>query len=282
MQGAARGLGPSRASKAMGKKKGHPHHGGAWKVAYADFVTAMMAFFMVLWLLNSSSAVKASVAAYFNSPSIFKDGSNGFLDQEGLLRLQSRLQEISAEEAAQADPSDEFIDEVAATAVRQLQQQQLTESAQELQKLIEASPDLQGFEEQITMGFTDEGLRIQIEDSSQSSLFEVGSVAPGGRSRELLAAIGKVLGPLANPIVIEGHTDSRPYQGQNEYSNWELSGERANAARRILEEEGVDPTRVARVVGLADRQLLEPDKPMSERNRRISIIVRYQDDSQKK
>lgn len=260
----------------MGKKGHGGHHGGAWKVAYADFVTAMMAFFMVLWLLNTSDATRVAVATYFRHPGVFKSGGTGFLDREGMIELRDRLQQV--ERAAQGQPATSLpSDSTSAPEQRAIERSMLTESARQLQEMIEGSPELKDFQGQLNISFTEEGLRIQIEDSGMQSLFELGSTEPKEHSKQLLSAIARVLNGLPNPIVVEGHTDSRPFQGRDHYSNWELSGERANAARRILEDSGIDPTRIVRVVGFGDRKLLDPERPLSERNRRISIIVRYQD-----
>jgi len=255
----------------MAKKAHGGHHGGAWKVAYADFVTAMMAFFMVLWLLSTSESTKAAVASYFRHPALFKNGGTGFLDQEGMIEMQQKLQEINSRES-KGEASDSIDPQTLET-----EKGVLTQSAQELEDAIKNSPELAGFNNQIQVSFTDDGLRIQIEDSSIQSLFSVGSTEPNSESRKLLELIGATLARLPNPIAVEGHTDSRPFQGGDAgRTNWELSGERANAARRILESTGVDPTRIQRVIGLADRDLLDPEHPMSDRNRRISILVRYQ------
>ncbi|MCC7143069.1 MAG: OmpA family protein [Candidatus Eisenbacteria bacterium] len=252
-------------------KKGHGgHHGGAWKVAYADFVTAMMAFFMVLWLLSTSESTKAAVASYFRHPALFKNGGTGFLDQEGMMEMEQKLIEIQTRKSGEGETSLDV-------ETLEVEKNVLSQSAQQLEQMIKSSPELAGFEGQINISFTDDGLRIQIEDSKIQSLFDVGSTEPNDQSRKLMSAIGATLAALPNPIVVEGHTDSRPYQGRSDgYSNWELSGQRANAARRILEASGVDPTRIQRVVGMADRELLMTDQPMSDRNRRISILVRYQ------
>ena len=258
----------------MAKKAHAGHHGGAWKVAYADFVTAMMAFFMVLWLLSTSESTKAAVASYFRHPALFKNGGTGFLDQEGMIEMQQRLEEIQVQ--AGSGQTSEMLD----PATMEMEKGVLSESAQALEETIKNSPELAGFEDQIDVNFTDEGLRIQIQDSSIQSLFDVGSTIPSSQSKKLMEVIGSTLAKLPNPIVVEGHTDSRPFQGHDAvYTNWELSGERANAARRILEDSGVDPTRVQRVVGLADRELLDPEHPMNDRNRRISILVKYQSTS---
>jgi chemotaxis protein MotB len=251
------------------------HHGGggAWKVAYADFVTAMMALFIVLWLLNSDEETQAAVAAYFNSPSIFPGEGRGFLSSEGAIQLQERLHEI---ETQQSEESSQAPEVGISQEKMEIDKQFLLDSAQELEKLIEGSAELEEFQGQVSMELTSEGLRIQIHDEEFRPLFDVGSDRLSPKSKKLLDAVASVLSKLPNPMVVEGHTDSRPFRGSNDTSNWELSSERANAARRLLEENGVDPTRISRVVGFADRKPFDPEKPFSDRNRRISFIVRYQ------
>jgi chemotaxis protein MotB len=250
------------------------HHGGggAWKVAYADFVTAMMALFIVLWLLNSDDQTKAAVAAYFNAPSVFPGEGRGFLTSEGAIQLQERLQQIEEQQRSESEAPKIGISQ----ETMEIDKQFLLDSAQELEKLIQSSPELEQFQGQVSMELTSEGLRIQIHDEEFRPLFDVGSDRMSPDSKKLLEAVASVLAKLPNPMVVEGHTDSRPFVGNNHTSNWELSAERANAARRLLETNGVDPTRITRVVGFADRKPLDPEKPFSDRNRRISFIVRYQ------
>ncbi len=256
------------------------HHGGAWKVAYADFVTAMMALFIVLWILGSSQEMKASIVAYFNNPGIFDKGDGkGYLTEAGIIELEKSMDQIRQQQAADSAAVIEAAlqklgvmdggTEVAA------EKGTLSASARELEETIRSSTTLRELEGQISIEFTPRGLRIQMEDLNRKPLFALGSAAPTASGRALLAAIAKVLGPLPNPILIEGHTDSRPFAGRTDYSNWELSGDRANAARRAMEEGGLDPTRLVRVIGYADRQLLVPEEPFSDRNRRISITVAY-------
>jgi chemotaxis protein MotB len=265
------------------RRDDHGYHGGAWKVAYADFVTAMMALFIVLWILGTKPETKAAMAAYFRHPSVFKSGSSGFLTQEGMREYQQAVERIRREESAessseilpppmQATPRQEPITpgELAERGV-------LVKSAEQLQATLAGSEQLRKLSGQVSIDFTPQGLRIQLEDLEAIPLFELGSSEPTFAASDLLHAVGHVLAPLPNRILVEGHTDSRPYRGDHNYTNWELSGERANAARRVLEAGGVDPGRIASVVGYADRQLLLPADPTSQRNRRISIIVAYED-----
>lgn len=265
----------------MSRRKGdHPHHGGAWKVAYADFVTAMMALFIVLWILGTKQETKAAVAAYFRHPSVLKSGS-GFLNKEGLREYEQAVEQIRAESRESlretlpppgTDPRREAPVSAEAAAERGV----LVRSAEELQQALQSTVSLRQLADQVSIEFTPQGMRIQLQDLETIPLFELGSHEPTGVAGELLAAVARVLSPLPNQILVEGHTDSRRYSGERDYSNWELSGDRANAARRVLETSGVDPARIASVIGYADRHLLAPEDPFSQRNRRISIIVVYE------
>jgi chemotaxis protein MotB len=264
----------------MARRAEHGAHGGAWKVAYADFVTAMMALFIVLWILGSDAESKAAVAAYFRHPSIVPGQGRGFMSKEGMAEYQLAVQKIESEgqgsgEAEQPPPEPPREGPISPEELAE--RGLLANSAKELEGLLSSSEELRKLRGQITIELTTQGMRIQIQDLSQQPLFGLGSAAPTANTQELLTAIAKVLAPLPNAVLVEGHTDSRPYSGRQSYSNWELSGERANAARRILEDAGVAPGRVARVVGYADRRLLDPQDPTSEHNRRISIIVCYSD-----
>jgi len=270
----------------MSRRKGHGgHHGGAWKVAYADFVTAMMALFIVLWILSQKPETQAAVAAYFNHPSILESGGRGFLNEEGMKVYRQEIERMRKERAADSLRAveeaveravEEIREEGGLSAEEQAERGLLANSAKELERILNSSEVLRQLKGQITIEFTSQGLRIQIQDLTSQPLFALGSAEPTGRSRELLLAVAQVLKSLPNLILVEGHTDGRPFARSGSYTNWELSGDRANAARRILEAGGVDPARIARVVGYADRRLLTPRDPESEHNRRISIIVCYQ------
>ncbi len=282
------------------RKPEHGHHGGAWKVAYADFVTAMMALFIVLWILSSSQETQAAVASYFRHPRIFKSGGTGFLTEEGMVEYRSSVERIreAAQGAERGEPEAEPDAPPGPPAEPgELERSgagdapgtpegagargaagphggdQLGDSARQLERALRATPQLRALAQQVSIAFVPEGLRIQVADAEEVPLFQLGSPAPTGNAQEILTAIARVLAPLPNAILVEGHTDARPYAGQGDYTNWELSGERANAARRVLEAQGVDPRRIASVVGYADRRLLFPDDPTSPRNRRISVII---------
>ncbi|MCC7126192.1 MAG: OmpA family protein [Acidobacteria bacterium] len=235
------------------KKKGghHGHHGGAWKVAYADFVTAMMAFFLVMWLVGQSPQVKSAVAGYFRDPGIFdQQKSNGPIDMGG----------------GPAEPSVAPPSEV----------QALTAAAAHIEAALTAMPGLTNLKEQIEMTVTPEGLRIELVEQEGSSFFNSGSAVLLGQSEQMLGIIAAELAQLTNSVVIEGHTDRTPYADPSRYSNWELSADRANAARRSMEIGGLKPGQIQSVRGLADTELRLPDAPLDQRNRRVSIMVRSQ------
>lgn len=239
------------------KKGGHGgHHGGAWKVAYADFVTAMMAFFLVMWLVNQSQDVKASVGGYFRDPGVF-DSQGG----QGVL------------------PGGRGVDPAAsngpATDVESARQV-LEHAAEEIRVRLAEVPTLESLRDQIELSVTPEGLRIDLVDADESSFFDSGSAALRGVGGEILAVIAQVLAQLPNDVVLEGYTDSRPYSRADGYTNWELSADRANAARRVLQAGGLPTEHVAGVIGHADRVLRLPSQPFDARNRRVSILVRHQ------
>jgi chemotaxis protein MotB len=228
------------------RKKADHHddeHGGAWKVAYADFVTAMMALFIVLWLLSASEKVQKAVGGYFQDPT---------------------------GQGKQTGSTSAGVGETLTLTKDQLQQ--IKEKIQEAMKQIPAFKDMQN---QIKMTVTAEGLRIDLLETKRGLFFDTGNPKPTEAGGELLKVLAAELVKLPNKIVIEGHTDSTPY-GRPDYSNWELSSDRANAARRILTESGLDDSRISQVRGFADQRLLLKDDPTNPSNRRISIIVRNQ------
>ena len=236
------------------KKKGHHggHHGGAWKVAYADFVTAMMAFFLVMWLVGQSKEVKAGVGGYFRDPGAFDmQGGNGILD--GGTTLDAVPMEADGEAAERA---------------------RLEEAVTHIREELDQLPALQTLRDQVQFTVTPEGLRIDLVEQAESSFFDSGSSTLRGETERILGVIAKELGTLKDEIEVEGHTDSRGYVANERYSNWELSADRANAARRVLERQGVRNDQVGSVTGLADRKLRFPDDPLDPRNRRVSILVK--------
>lgn len=239
-----------------GKKHGHGHHGGAWKVAYADFVTAMMALFIVLWVLGQSEEVKQAVANYFNNP--FGVGVG---------------QGASPLKGGPKNPATEVNDIL---RQKEAERQALKVMGDEIIKEISSSTEFQEIIDQIQAEITDEGLRIEVIDTEQDAFFEVGTSTLKPKANKILQIIGKELSKLSNKIIIEGHTDSRPYSASGQgYSNFELSSDRANSARRALISGGLLATQIEQVRGWADNKLKLPNEPFSEKNRRISIIVKY-------
>jgi chemotaxis protein MotB len=238
------------------KDKGHHgHHGGAWKVAYADFVTAMMAFFLVMWLVGQSPNVKAAVAGYFRDPGVFETTrSSGVLPggAEGL------------KDDAVSKPIPD--DVKSAQAV-------LEQAAAHLREALAKVPSLKALEDRIEITVTAEGLRIELLETAKNSFFAVGSSDLLPETVQILAVISQELGKLGNPVALEGHTDSRGYADSKGYGNWELSTDRANAARRAMERFGLRAGQINGVRGYANTRLRTPDSPLDARNRRISIVV---------
>jgi len=227
------------------KKGGHGgHHGGAWKVAYADFVTAMMALFIVLWLMNASKQVQEAVGGYFKDPrgTSKKVGSN----QNG---------------------SDSYI---------ALKKEDMSKIKEQLLQSIHHLDPLNKLKNQIEITMTAEGLRIELMESAKGTFFELGSATPTPALRDLLKVLAMNLGQLPNKISIEGHTDSMAYSQTKDYDNWDLSTNRANEARRLMEAEGIHNDQIAQVRGLADTQPRLPQNPQDPSNRRITLIVQYQ------
>jgi len=257
-------------------------HGGAWKVAYADFVTAMMAFFLLMWLLNATTEEQQSgIADYFSpvSASESTSGGGGILSGQTAAKdgaLTSRTAPVGANMEVPAAPptsgSDSEGDEGGGEG--ESGDEQLDKAELKIKETLEKSADLQELRDHVELERTDRGLRIRIMDRVEQTMFEQGSAEPRPETRTLLQEIADNISGLPNPLVIKGHTDATSFGGGAEgYSNWELSSERANAARRILVGSGVDAERIAQVVGAADQNLLLPDEPTNPRNRRISILV---------
>src|SRR6476620_3999050 len=235
------------------KKGGHAgHHGGAWKVAYADFVTAMMAFFLVMWLVNQSKPVKAAIGGYFRDPVAFEaSGGRGVLPGGDTVNPPKPA-------TATAEQEERKRMEAAVLHIRE-----------GLDKDAFAS-----LRDQVEFTITPEGLRIDLIDKDDSTFFDSGSAALHGETEHILGVIAHELGSLDHQIDIEGHTASRGYASTEKYSTWELSADRANAARRVMEHGGLRGAQVTSVRGLADRQLRFPADPLDARNRRVSILVK--------
>ena len=265
------------------KKAGHGAHGGAWKIAYADFVTAMMAFFLLMWLLGSTTeGDKKGIADFFGSPlKVSLGGGSGAGDAshvikgggEDLSRTHGQVKkgDIQAKRST--------INLLALKAEqRAAEKARLEELKQKVQDVLAANPRLASMQSQIRLDMTPEGLRIQIVDADNRPMFDSGSGVVKPYMRELLQIIGEVLADVPNRLTLEGHTDAQPFgSGERGYSNWELSSDRANASRRELLAGGLPDTRVLRVQGLASSRPLPDTDPLSPTNRRISIIVMNRD-----
>jgi len=273
-------------------KKGgaHGHHGGAWKVAYADFVTAMMAFFLLMWLINTTSPEqKRGIADYFAPASVSDStsGSGGILggtalgDQgaksDGSMSVVQQLSPEAppdAEEAGKSSRTGEAGGDAAEAlkeAAARREADQFQSAAESLRQAMQDMPELAELSKQVLVDETPEGLRIQLVDQEGRSMFDLGSSKPNPRARLLLRAVAKVVNQLANRITITGHTSANIGKGSE--SDWPLSSGRANASRRVLEEAGVDPDRIYQVSGKANSDPLYPDDPTLPGNRRIAIVL---------
>jgi chemotaxis protein MotB len=219
------------------------HHGGAWKVAYADFVTAMMALFIVLWLMNSSKEIQEAVGGYFKDPA-------------------GTSKKIGSGETGAGDSFTLTMDN-------------MDKLKDELQKAIRKSVSFDKLKDQIEMTITAEGLRIELLESGTATFFQSGVSAPTESGKDVLIKLAQELGKLPNKVSIEGHTDSKPFASGINYGNWELSSDRANAARRLMQQNGLGAQQVTQVRGYADQRLRKPKNPEDASNRRISLIVQY-------
>jgi chemotaxis protein MotB len=277
MAGDAKKLQPIIVKKV--KKGGHAAHGGAWKIAYADFVTAMMAFFLLMWLLGSTTeGDKKGIADYFQSPlkvalmgggsgagdasSLIKGGGTDLSRQGGQVKkgdteAQRKTYNLKALKAEQ----------------RKAEQARLSELKDKMAEVIANSPKLAEFKSQVRLDMTRDGLRIQIVDDQKRPMFDSGASEVKPYMREILRAIGSVLTEVPNRLTLEGHTDAKPMGNGLGYSNWELSSDRANASRRELLAGGLDEARILRVQGLAASVPFDRQDPLDPINRRISVIV---------
>jgi chemotaxis protein MotB len=239
------------------KVRGHGggHHGGAWKVAYADFVTTMMALFIVLWAAGQDTKVRQAIASYFRNPTGVPNGQSG-----GVLPASAGVvgQAGAPERPAQGGDDPDA----------------LYGAAQKIQEKLEGDSELRALRDQVQMKVTSEGLRIELVERDESLFFEVGSAQVKPAMVRLLALITSVVRALPNDVSVEGHTDVRQYSRERVgYGNWELSSDRANSARRALESAGLPGTQIRRVIGFAEHDLLLPDRPLDAQNRRVSIVV---------
>jgi len=258
------------------KKVAGGHHGGAWKVAYADFVTAMMAFFLLLWLLSvTTSQQKQGLSDYF-SPNVISSGGGG---KSGILGGKTVSEEGSMENKTsklvmkgESEESDGQKKKSDANLDRE-DKKSFTAVEAELKEEMKTNPDLKGLSENLRIDMTHEGLRIQIVDRQGKPMFELGKAIPLPHTIKLLEVITKVIMPLPNKLSIRGHTDALPYGKGAEYTNWELSSDRANASRRVMSKSKLPDYRLANVQGKSDRELLDKENPKAAINRRITIVL---------
>lgn len=307
------------------KKGAHAHHGGAWKVAYADFVTAMMAFFLLLWLLNvTTDEQKKGVADYFSPASVSRSlsGAGGVLGGRTIVEDGGKISSFglptvivgpSSEKSdqpdqpqydqkyedsrrpppapgqqgerfpdpseAQAGASQQGMDpqqidaQAAQERLQQIEAENFREVEMQIRQAIQENPQLAELSKQLIFDNTPEGFRIQLVDEEQSSMFPSGSAMMNDRARRLMQQVAQAVSKLPNKLAISGHTDAQPFRGQGAYSNWELSADRANAARRVMLEAGVPAERIRQVTGNADQDPMIKNNPLDPRNRRIAILL---------
>jgi len=257
------------------KKKAIQNHGGTWKIAYADFVTAMMAFFLLMWLLGSTARGDLDgIADYFKTPlKLAMQGGSGSGDSSSLLKGGGK--DLSRNAGQVRNTKD-----VEAEYAR-MEQLKFNELKHRMEAAIERNPVLRQFRNQLLLDITPEGLRVQIVDEQNRPMFAVGRAELQPYARDILLEIGQMLNTVDNKVSLAGHTDATPYaSGEKGYSNWELSADRANASRRVLLAGGMEETRVVRVVGMASAVSLHASDPHNAMNRRISLIVLSRDATQ--
>ena len=275
---------------------GHGSHGGSWKVAYADFVTAMMAFFIVMWILGQSEQIKKSVTNYFEDPGAFNfvtgkraspvdlnlvpekgkgKGKDGTAIDPSKKDSKSKFYFIIPNKDSTLNPEGQKREAIK-DSIKANELVQKVE--QEIRKFIEkesiTNPQMKEILSSIKIEMTKEGLRIELIESKEALFFEIGSAKLRPMARDVLVKLSKEIGKLPNFVDVEGHTDSRQYSGKNSYSNWELSADRANSSRKVLEENGLWEGQIAKVIGFADRKLMNADNPFDVSNRRVSILIR--------
>ncbi|MBD2838410.1 flagellar motor protein MotB [Pseudomonas sp. JM0905a] len=259
------------------------HHGGAWKIAFADFATAMMAFFLVLWLMSSATPEqKKAISGYFKDPIGFTESASPYVIDLGGTptpapdrTLNPELKDAPDSQESATDSTDKT--QVDASQVEtladQIERERLELLLQELQNKVEENPELRKFKDQILFEITQDGLRIQIMDAANRPMFDLGSARLQPYFEDILLILAETIKAVPNKISISGHTDAKPYAGAGDFGNWELSAGRANAARRTLIAGGYPEDQVARVVGYASSALFDRKDPFNPVNRRIDIIV---------
>ena len=259
---------------------GHGHHGGAWKVAFADFVTAMMAFFMLLWLIaGTSDEEKAAISMYFDNPSMAEgvapvSAPSSVEGPGGASTNLIRISEVMSVKDHEKQKDEDFKEKVDKEEKRLKEEKELLEDLMEnLKKAVEESEALAPYKDQLLIDITPEGLRIQIIDKANRPMFDSGKADLKYYTVDILFELAKFIRDVPNRISLTGHTDASKFVGREDYSNWELSADRANAARRALVDGGVAEAQVGRVVGLASSTLFDKADPLNPSNRRISLIV---------
>ncbi len=259
--------------KRVKKVKGHGHHGGAWKIAYADFVTAMMAFFLLMWLLNVATEEQLrGISNYFENPlqQVSMTGGTGIGEQARPLPGGGEDLTLTQGEVRWGDPLPQDAEDI----LREQEARELEALKEAIRESIESNPSLRQFSEQLLIDITDEGLRVQIIDQENRAMFQSGSARLQPYAAEILSELSDLFNEVGNRISITGHTDATPYPGGDAgYSNWELSNDRANTARRALISAGMNPDKVMRIVGLASTVPLDTGDVFNPINRRISILV---------
>lgn len=266
------------------KKIAGGHHGGAWKIAFADFATAMMAFFLVMWLMSSATPEqKKAISGYFQDPIGFTESASPYVIDLGgtptpapdrTLNPELKDAPDSQEAAVDATQDPAEIDpSQAETLAEQVERERLEMLLQELQTKVEENPELQKFKDQILFEITQDGLRIQIMDAENRPMFDLGSARLQPYFEDILLILADTIKAVPNKISVSGHTDAKPFAGDGDFGNWELSANRANAARRALVAGGYPDDSVARVVGYASSALFDRKDPFNPVNRRIDIIV---------
>ncbi|WP_417791620.1 flagellar motor protein MotB [Stutzerimonas xanthomarina] len=257
------------------KKVAAAHHGGAWKIAFADFATAMMAFFLVMWLMSSATPEqKRAISGYFQDPIGFTESASPHVIDLGGTPTPSPDRTLNEEVDPAIQQSESKMDaDQAETFADQLERERLELLLQELQNKVDENPELTRFKDQILFEITQDGLRIQIMDAANRPMFALGSAQLQPYFEDILLAMADTIRAVPNKISISGHTDAKPYSGHGDFGNWELSAGRANAARRTLVAGSYPDEQIARVVGYASSALFDRQDPLNPVNRRIDILV---------
>ena len=270
------------------KKVAGGHHGGAWKIAYADFVTAMMAFFLLMWLLGSTTKGELQgISDYFRTPlKVALSGGSGSGDATSPLASgggdMTRRDSMQMQRGALPEKKPTIKAKDAQAELDRLEGQRLKSLKARLEAVIEANPVMRQYRDQLLIDITTEGLRVQIIDQLNRPMFDLGSAKLKPYARDILVGLAEPLNEVNNALSLTGHTDAKPYSsGERSYSNWELSADRANASRRVLVEGGIAEGKIKRVVGMSSAVLFEPNDPLSPVNRRIALIVMTRESEEK-